>query len=122
MRRMKKCVKTQSDSNSLSFRELEFLTRFWLAIFFTLNHSVIAGEKAMLLQGAVDIFVQVIKRSCKGKGNGSGLAGDSAATYRYFYIILAVLFRNSKGEKGDVVLRFEIGRASCRERVERAVV
>src|SRR5690625_4274850 len=84
MRRMKKCVKTQSDSNSLSFRELEFLTRFWLAIFFTLNHSVIAGEKAMLLQGAVDIFVQVIKRSCKGKGNGSGLAGDSAATYRYF--------------------------------------
>src|SRR5690625_2204939 len=91
MRRMKKCVKTQSDSNSLSFRELEFLTRFWLAIFFTLNHSVIAGEKAMLLQGAVDIFVQVIKRSCKGKGNGSGLAGDSAATYRYFYIILALL-------------------------------
>src|SRR5690625_5981194 len=60
----------------------------------------------MLLQGAVDIFVQVIKRSCKGKGNGSGLAGDSAATYRYFYIILAVLFRNSKGEKGDVVFRF----------------
>src|SRR5690625_5801299 len=77
-----------------------------LAIFFTLNHSVIAGEKAMLLQGAVDIFVQVIERSCKGKGNSSGLAGDSAATYRYFYIILAVLFRNSKGEKGDVVLRF----------------
>jgi len=48
----------------LPLAKLKFLSRFWLAVLFALNHSVITGKKSVLFQNAMKAFIQIVQ--CTG--------------------------------------------------------
>jgi hypothetical protein len=86
----------------LPLAELEFLSRFRLAVLFTFNHSVVTSKQSVLFQGTVNIFVQVIEGTSQCERNRTGLAGDSAAANRHFDVILSIEFSNVEGKTRNI--------------------
>src|SRR5216683_8027074 len=70
--------------------ELERPPRLGLAVFLALDHAAVAGQEAAALEYAAQLRLEIRERLGEAVAHRAGLAGQSAARYPAYDVILAV--------------------------------
>ena len=89
----------------LTLGELEALAGTRLSGFFALFHAGISSEKAFLLEGGPEIWIDLDEGAGNREANRSDLANDAAAVGVHVQVKLLELVGREEGEEHAVLLR-----------------